>query len=69
MAEKNEACHSFSKKKKIIQCIYLAYCLILLTYKVNKSRKIPTQNSLIYFCKEKSNYPAYPYLQYYRFSE
>jgi hypothetical protein len=43
---------------KIIQCIFLVYCLIVLTYKVNMSRKVPKQNSLIYsyFC-QKRNYP------------
>ena len=34
----------------------MVYCLIVLTYTVNMSRKVPKQNSLIYFC-QKSNYP------------
>jgi len=51
MAEKTEKSHGFNKKKEIMHYIFLVYCLNMLTYMVNTSRKIPEQNSPIYFCK------------------
>lgn len=51
MAEKTEAWHSFSKKKKRYYSVYFCFIVLFVDHKVHMSRKIPKQNSLIYFCK------------------